>query len=158
VPIYYNHKNTGRPPDERNKYTSKYLDAPWTPLYPFGHGLSYTEFRLSNLRISPTTIRPDGGVEVAVDVENAGPRLGDEVVQLYVRDVVATVTRPVQELRDFQRVTLRPGERRTLQFSLASEQLGFFDREMRWVVEPGAFRVRVAASSVGGLEGSFEVR
>jgi beta-glucosidase len=158
VPIYYNRKNTGRPPDERNKYTSKYLDAPWTPLYPFGHGLSYTQFRLSTLRLSPTAIRPDGRVEVAVDVENAGPRLGDEVVQLYVRDVVASVTRPVQELKGFERVTLAPGERRTLRFSLASEQLGFLDREMKWVVEPGLFRVRVAASSEGGLEGSFEVR
>jgi beta-glucosidase len=158
VPIYYNHKNTGRPPDERNKYTSKYLDAPWTPLYPFGHGLSYTEFRLSGLRLSPTTIRPDGRLEVAVDVENVGRRSGDEVVQLYLRDVAASVTRPVQELKGFQRVTLGPGERRTLRFALGSEHLGLLDREMKWVVEPGLFRIRVATSSEGGLEGSFEVR
>jgi beta-glucosidase len=158
VPIYYNHKNTGRPPDEKNKYTSKYLDAPWRPLYPFGHGLSYTEFTLSGLRLSQATIRPDGRVEVAVDVKNVGRRSGDEVVQLYVRDVVASVTRPVQELKGFQRVTLGPGERRTLRFALGSEHLGFLDREMKWVVEPGLFRVRVATSSEGGQEGSFEVR
>jgi beta-glucosidase len=158
VPIYYNHKNTGRPPDEKNKYTSKYLDTPWTPLYPFGHGLSYTEFRLSNLRVSPAAVRPVAGVAVAVDVENVGRRAGDEVVQLYLRDVVASVTRPVQELKGFQRVTLEPGEKRTLRFSLASEHLGLLDHEMKWIVEPGLFRVRVATSSEGGQEGSFEVR
>jgi beta-glucosidase len=157
VPIYYGHKSTGRPPEERNKYTSKYLDAPWTPLYPFGHGLTYAAFKLSNLRLSQARIRPDGRVLASVDVENVGSRAGDEVVQLYIRDVVASVTRPVQELKGFQRVTLGPGERRTLQFSLASEQLAFLDREMKWIVEPGLFRVRVGTSSEGGLEASFEV-
>jgi beta-glucosidase len=157
VPIYYNHENTGRPADANNKYTSKYLDVPWTPLYPFGHGLSYTEFKLSSLRLSQTRIRPDGQVLVSVDVENVGSRGGDEVVQLYVRDVVASVTRPVQELKGFQRVTLGPGEKRTVKFALASEHLGLLDREMKWVVEPGLFQVRVGTSSEGGLEASFEV-
>jgi len=157
VPIYYNHANTGRPPDEKNKYTSKYLDAPWTPLYPFGHGLSYTQFRLSNLRVEPARLRPDGRAEASVDVENAGSRTGDEVVQLYVRDLVASVSRPVQELEGFERVTLGPGERKTVRFALGPDQLGFFDREMKWVVEPGTFRVRVGTSSEGGLEGALEV-
>ena len=157
VPIYYNHENTGRPPDASHKYTSKYLDVPWTPLYPFGHGLSYTEFKLSSLRLSQTRIRPDGRVLVSVDVENVGSRAGDEVVQLYIRDVVASTTRPVQELKGFQRVTLGPGEKRTVQFALASEHLGFLDRELKWVVEPGLFKVRVGTSSAGGLEASFEV-
>jgi len=157
VPIYYNHENTGRPPDANNKYTSKYLDVPWTPLYPFGHGLSYTEFKLSSLRLSPTRIPPDGRVLVSVDVENVGSRAGDEVVQLYLRDVVASVTRPVQELKGFARVPLGPGEKRTVQFALASEQLGLLDRAMKWVVEPGRFKVRVGTSSEGGLEASFEV-
>jgi beta-glucosidase len=157
VPIYYNHENTGRPPDANNKYTSKYLDVPWTPLYPFGHGLSYTEFKLSSLRLSQTRIRPDGRLLVSVDVENVGSRAGDEVVQLYIRDVVASVTRPVQELKGFQRVTLGPGEKRTVQFALASEHLGLLDREMKWVVEPGLFKVRVGTSSEGGREASFEV-
>jgi len=157
VPLYYNHANTGRPPDENNKYTSKYLDAPWTPLYVFGHGLSYTQFRLSGLRLEPARIRNDGRVDVSVDVENVGWRPGDEVVQLYVRDLVASVARPVQELEGFERVTLGPGERKTVRFALGPDQLGFFDREMKWVVEPGTFRVRVGTSSKGGLEGTLEV-
>jgi len=157
VPLYYDHKNTGRPPDEKNKYTSKYLDAAWTPLFPFGHGLSYTAFELSGLRLSDRRLARDGRITVSVDVQNVGSRAGDEVVQLYVRDVVATVTRPVRELAGFQRVTLRPGEKRTLEFTLGPERLGLYDREMRWVVEPGLFEVRVGTSSEGGLEASFEV-
>ena len=94
---------------------------------------------------------------MSVDVQNVGSRAGDEVVQLYVRDVVATVTRPVRELAGFQRFTLRPGEKRTLEFTLGPERLGLYDREMRWVVEPGLFEVRVGTSSEGGLEASFEV-
>ncbi len=158
APIYYNHKSTGRPPNVKDKYTSMYLDVPWTPLYPFGHGLSYTEFRLSNLQLSQRRITPDGTIEIAVDVENAGKRGGDEVVQLYIQDLVASVTRPVQELKGFQRVTLKPGERRRVQFTLGAAELGFHDREMKWTVEPGEFRVRVSNSSVGGLTGHFEVR
>jgi beta-glucosidase len=157
VPIYYNHANTGRPPDPSNKYTSKYLDAPWTPLYVFGHGLSYTRFRLSNLRVEPARVRPDGHAEVSVDVENVGARPGDEVAQLYVRDLVASVSRPVQELEGFERITLGPGERKTVRFALGSDQLGFLDREMKRVVEPGTFRVRVGTSSEDGLEAALEV-
>jgi len=158
APIYYNHKSTGRPPNVNDKYTSMYLDVPWTPLYPFGHGLSYTEFRLSNLQLSTRQITPDGTIKVAVDVENTGKRGGDEVVQLYIQDVVASVTRPVQELRGFQRITLGPGERRRVEFTLGLADLGFYDRSMKWVVEPGEFRVRVSNSSLGGLTGTFEVR
>lgn len=158
APIYYNHKSTGRPPNVKDKYTSMYLDVPWTPLYPFGHGLSYTEFRLSNLQLSTRQITPDGTIKVAVDVENTGKRGGDEVVQLYIQDVVASVTRPVQELRGFQRVTLGPGERRRVQLTLGPADLGFYDRNMKWVVEPGEFRIRVSNSSLGGLTGTFEVR
>jgi beta-glucosidase len=150
IPIYYNHKNTGRPHDANNKYTSKYLDAPWTPLYPFGYGLSYTQFKLSNLRLSKGL--------VSVDLENTGKREGDEVVQLYVRDVAASVTRPVKELKGFQRVTLKPGEKRTVEFPLASEQLGFWNRENRFVVEPGDFKVTVGTSSEGGLEATLTVK
>src|SRR5262249_21982873 len=138
-PLYYNHMNTGRPADANNKYTSKYLDVSWTPLYPFGYGLSYTQFRLSNLQLSSSTIRPEGDLTVRVDVENTGPRAGDEVVQVYIRDVAASVTRPVKELKGFQRVTLRLGEKRILTFTLTPELLGFYNREMRFVVEPGEF-------------------
>ena len=158
APIYYNHKTTGRPPDEKEHYTSKYLDVPWTPLFPFGHGLSYTEFRLNNLRLGATHMSAGGTLEVSVDVANIGARAGDEVVQLYLQDLVASVTRPVQELRGFQRVTIEPGQTRTITFRVGPPDLGFYDREMKWVVEPGEFRVRVSNSSIGGLTGTFEVR
>jgi beta-glucosidase len=158
VPIYYSHARTGRPPSETDKYTSKYLDAPWTPLYPFGHGLSYTEFRLSGLKLSAGTMAPEGTVTASVVVENVGKRAGDEVVQLYVTDVVRSVSPPVQELKGFQRVSLRPGERRRVTFSLTREHLGFYNRDMMWVVEPGEFRIRASNSSVGGLTVRLEVR
>lgn len=159
-PLYYNHMNTGRPPDANNKYTSKYLDVSWTPLFPFGYGLTYTQFRLSNLRLSASRIRPDGRLTVSVEVENVGHPAGDEVVQLYIRDVAASVTRPVRELKGFQRVTLRPGEKRRLEFLLTPEHLGFYDRQMHFVVEPGEFKVMVGKSSADPHElvASFEVQ
>jgi beta-glucosidase len=157
IPIYYNHKNTGRPPDVKNKYTSKYLDIPVTPLFPFGFGLSYTQFQLTNLKLSAPSIRPDGRLSVSVEVENTGKRAGDEVVQLYIRDVASSRTRPVRELKGFERVTLNAGEKRRAEFTLAPEQLGFYNREMSFIVEPGEFKVYVGNSSVGGLEASFEV-
>lgn len=157
VPIYYNHKNTGRPPDQNNKYSSKYLDIAWTPLYPFGYGLSYTTFQITNLQLSTERIRPDGTVTVSVDCTNTGQRAGDEVVQLYIRDVAASITRPVRELKGFERVTLKAGEKRRVTFTLTPDHLGLWNREMRFVVEPGEFRVFVGNSSVGGLESKFEV-
>jgi beta-glucosidase len=157
IPLYYNYKSTGRPPDPNNKYTSKYLDVPVTPLYPFGYGLSYTRFRIADLRLSARSIRPDGRLTVSVEVENVGKRAGDEVVQLYVRDMAASVTRPVKELRGFERVPLRPGEKRRIEFALAPEHLGFYNRDMRFVVEPGAFKVFVGNNSVDVIEASFDV-
>jgi beta-glucosidase len=157
VPIYYNHMNTGRPPAANSRYNSKYIDLPWTPLFPFGYGLSYTQFKLSDLRLSAQRIRPDGTVKVSVEVENTGRRSGDEVVQLYIRDVASSMTRPVKELKGFERVALRPGEKRQIEFTLAPEQLGFYNRENRFVVEPGDFRVFVGTSSEGGLESGFTV-
>ena len=158
APIYYNHKSTGRPPDPKEKYTSKYLDVPWTPLYPFGHGLSYTQFAIQDLRMASTTIGPADSLTVSVEVANTGKRRGDEVVQLYIQDVVASVTRPVQELRGFKRMTLDPGERRRVEFVLGPKELGFLNQSLKWVVEPGEFRVRMSNSSEGGLTGTFEVR
>jgi beta-glucosidase len=158
VPIYYNHLNTGRPPDANNRYTSKYFDAPWTPQFPFGFGLSYTQFKISNVAISATQIRPDGSIRVTADVENAGKRVGDEVVQLYVRDVAASIARPVKELKGFQRITLQPGQKRSVEFVLRPEHLGFYNREMRFVVEPGEFRVMVGSNSQDVIEKTFEVR
>jgi beta-glucosidase len=157
-PLYYNQTTTGRPPTIE-KYTSKYLDVPVEPVYPFGHGLSYTTFRLSNLRLSAPRINTSGSVEVNVDVENTGQRAGDEVVQLYIRDVAASRVRPIKALKGFSRVTLQPGERRTLTFKLTSAELGFYDEAMRFVVEPGAFKVMAGRSSADPemLEATFEV-
>jgi beta-glucosidase-like glycosyl hydrolase len=157
VPIYYSHLNTGRPASPDDRYTSKYIDAPVTPLFPFGHGLSYTRFRLSDLHQSARGIRADGSLDVHVTVENIGDRAGDEVVQLYNRDIAASVARPVKELRGFERVTLRPGEKRSVQFTLTPRELGFYDRGMRFVVEPEEFRVTVGTSSVWGIEAGFQV-
>ncbi|HEX6057702.1 MAG TPA: beta-glucosidase BglX [Gemmatimonadaceae bacterium] len=155
VPIYYNRKNTGRPPDEQQRFTSKYIDVSWTPLYPFGHGLSYTTFSHGAPRLSAGTMRPGDTLHVEVEVANAGRVAGDEVVQLYLRDEVASVTRPLMELRGFQRVRLAPGERRTVRFALDVQDLAFLDGAMRRVAEPGAFRVLVGGSSATTTEARF---
>jgi beta-glucosidase len=160
IPLYYNHKNTGRPPQADNKYTSKYLDVAWTPLFPFGYGLSYTQFKITNLQLSAQSVPTFQGNDtlmVSVDVENVGKRTGDEVVQLYIRDVVASVTRPVKELKGFQRVTLQRGEKKRLEFALTAKHLGFWNREMRFTVEPGEFKVMVGANSEDLLESTFEI-
>jgi beta-glucosidase len=157
VPIYYNHKNTGRPPNAREKWNSKYIDVSWTPLFPFGHGLSYTTFSYGPLRLSRGSIRGSDTIVVTVDVTNSGARAGTEVAQLYLRDDAATVTRPVRELRGFRRVTLAPGETRTLSFVLRPDDLALYDRAMRRVVEPGTFTVWAGGSSDAPLEGHFRV-
>ncbi len=158
VPIYYNHKNTGRPPSP-DRWTSKYLDIPYTPLFPFGHGLSYTRFEYSDLEISPREVEPKDVVKIKLKVKNIGDREGDEVVQLYVNDVVASVTRPVKELKGFKRITLKPGEEKTVEFVLTLEMLSFLNHEMRRVVEPGLFKVMVGSSSEDiRLTGTFTVK
>ena len=157
VPIYYNHKNTGRPPTAARD-TSKYIDVPHTPLFPFGHGLSYTRFKYSNLRVRHKGTRAAEKFEISMDVENVGDRKGDEIVQLYLRDVVASVTRPVKELKGFKRITLTPGEKKTVSFTLTKELLSFIGRDMKRIVEPGIFMVMVGRSSEDiQLTGSFEV-
>ncbi|MBR7675750.1 glycoside hydrolase family 3 N-terminal domain-containing protein [Streptomyces daliensis] len=160
LPYYYAHENTGRPYDPDNKYTSKYLDLPHGPLYPFGFGLSYTTFEVSDLKLSAasasaSSVRGGGSeVEATVRVENTGRRKGDEVVQLYVRDKVASLAQPVRRLRGFERVTLKPGESRTLTFALGAEDLGFHtndpDGELR--VEPGEFEVYAGTSAEASLK------
>jgi beta-glucosidase len=134
-----------------------YLEAPREPLWPFGHGLSYASFTLTNVRVTPAAIAPDGRATVTVDVTNTGTRAGDEVVQVYVRDVVRLVTRPVRELRAFERVTLAAGEKKTLSFTLGPAALALVDRGMKRVVEPGRFNVIVGTSSVGGATVHFDV-
>ena len=156
VPLYYNHRNTGRPPDANNKYTSKYIDVPVTPRYPFGYGLSYTTFGYSNLKLSAARARVSDTITATVTVTNSGGREGTEVVQLYVRDEVASVSRPVRELKAFRRVTLKPGESRAVDLRVAVRDLWFIGLDMKPVVEPGTFRVYVGPNSAEGLEATFE--
>jgi beta-glucosidase len=157
VPIYYSHKPTGRPPAENDHFTSKYIDVPWTPLWAFGHGLSYTNFEYHNLRLSPGTLSARDSVVVSIDVTNSGGRPGDDVVQLYLRDDAASVARPVRLLKGFHRLTLQPGESQTVTFQLRPDDLALYDLTMRKVVEPGSFTVFVGGSSTGGVEGRFQV-
>jgi beta-glucosidase len=157
VPIYYNHRNTGRPPNKDNKYTSKYNDVPWTPLYPFGHGLSYTTFRYGTPRLSASTMRPGDSIRVDVDVTNSGKVAGDEVVQLYIRDDVGSVTRPVQELRGFRRVSLKPGETRTISFAVGVQDLAFHNADLARVAEPGSFLLLVGGSSANTTKLPFRM-
>jgi beta-glucosidase len=157
VPLYYNHRNTGRPADPNSKYTSKYIDVPVTPRYPFGFGLSYTTFAYRDLQIGTPRVREGDTLTATVTVANTGTREGTEVVQLYVRDEVASVARPVRELKAFRRVTLKPGESRAVELKVAVRDLAFYGLDMKPVVEPGTFRVYVGPSSAEGLEARFEV-
>jgi beta-glucosidase len=158
VPIYYNHEPTGRPCDATGKYNSRYRDiASCAPLYPFGHGLSYTSFAVGDLRLSSATVSPRGRLTASVDVTNTGDRAGDEVVQLYLHDPVASISQPVRRLRGFERVTLRPGEKRTVSFTLDRGDFGFYDNRGRFVVEPGRVNVYAGNSSAADLTASFTV-
>jgi len=148
LPVYYGRKPTS---------FRSYLDMTREPLFPFGHGLSYTTFKLDNLRVDPEKIGPGGRATVTVDVTNTGARSGDEVVQLYIRDKVASVTRPVKELRGFERVTLAPGEKKTVRLSLGPEALRLTDENMKRIVEPGLFDVLVGTSSTSLTTASLEV-
>lgn len=158
VPIYYNFKNTGRPGKADDKYTSKYIDVSNTPLYPFGYGLSYTTFSYSGLTVNPPAIDRSGSITATVVITNTGRRKGEEVVQWYIQDVVASVTRPVKELKGFQRVALEPGEKKTVTFTIKAEDLSFYGPDMKPVVEPGLFKIYVGGNSVDVLEGKFELK
>jgi beta-glucosidase len=159
VPIYYNHEPTGRPCDATSKYNSRYRDLPsCSPLYEFGYGLSYTTFSISNLRLNAASVRKNGSVTASVDVTNTGTRRGDEVVQLYLHDPVASISQPVRRLRGFQRVTLDPGQKRTVTFSVDRDDFGFYDNQGRFVVEPGRIDLYAGDSSAADLTKSFTVR
>ena len=157
VPLHYDHKQTGRPPVDTLKYTSKYIDFPWTPLYPFGHGLSYTTFAYGEPRLDRAALRSVDTLTVSVTVTNTGTRAGAEVVQLYVRDDVATVTRPVRQLRGFEKLELAPGETRTVTFRLGPDALSYYGPDLTPVVEPGWFTVFVGGSSAATQSAKFEV-
>ena len=161
VPIYYNHKNTGRPLGNNDgkfeKFKSNYIDVRNEPLYPFGYGLSYTEFTYSNLKLSSNQFNSNGSIEVSVDVVNTGNYDGKEVVQLYVRDLVGSVTRPVKELKGFQKIELKKGETKTVTFKLSAEDLKFYDSNLDFVAEPGDFEVFVGTNSDTNLKSKFEL-
>ena len=157
VPMYYNYRNTGRPPVDRQKYTGNYIDVSWTPQFPFGHGLTYTTFEYRNLRVSRDAIRGNETLTVTVEVANIGGREGTDVAQLYLRDDAASVTRPVRELRGFRRVAVQPGQTQTVQFVLRPDDLAFLDRDLRRVVEPGTFTLWAGGSSAATLQARFRV-
>lgn len=157
VPIFYNHKNSGRPIVKDDKYTSRYIDAPNEPLFPFGFGLSYTQFAYSNLSVNPARLTGDMQLEIRVDVKNTGTVTGTETVQLYVRDLVGSVTRPVKELKGFKQIIIKPGEVQTVTFTLTRESLSFYNRDMKWVTEPGKFLVFVGTDSQNTIETGFEL-
>jgi beta-glucosidase len=194
VPVYYNHKNTGRPADSNHlscldviisdsdvdgsikeyaemvkadlytvstqnisNFSSRYKDVPVTHLYPFGFGLSYTEFAYSDMKLNSRSIHADEKLTVRVKIKNVGKRAGDEIVQLYIRDMVGSVSRPVRELKGFRRISLLPGEEKEVVFELGNEELGFYNSNIEFVTEPGRFKVYVGPDSVRTLEDYFDV-
>ncbi len=172
IPLYYNHNNTGRPATKKETLldkieveagqtslgcTSFYMDAGFDPLFPFGYGLSYTTFQYNNLKLSATEFTSKGQIEVTFDLKNTGKYEGTEVAQLYVRDKVGSVTRPVKELKRFTRVTLKPGETKNISFALPVEELAFWNIDMKKVVEPGDFTLWVGTNSQEGISADFKV-
>lgn len=157
IPLYYAHKSTGRPPSGDERYASGYIDEHWAPLYPFGFGLSYTSFSYSAPRLSAQRLASTQALAVTVTVTNTGARSGDEIVQLYLRDDVASVTRPVRQLRGFRKVYLAPGEARELTFTLDQEDFALLDSDFSPVVEAGTFTVFVGADSTTENQARFEL-
>jgi beta-glucosidase len=157
IPIYYSHRNTGRPQagDVFEKFKSNYLDSPNSPLFPFGYGLSYTTFEYSDVALSSTTLSAGGTLEAKVTVSNTGESDGEEVVQLYIRDVVTSITRPVKELKGFQKIFLKVGESKEVSFTLSEEDLKFYNYDLDFVAEPGEFIVFIGTSSVETNEARF---
>jgi beta-glucosidase len=147
IPIYYNHKNTGRPFDDANKYTTKYLDVDNEPLYPFGYGLSYAKFGYGDVTLSSDKMTSDGKITVSVTVSNTGKYTGVETVQMYIRDKVGSITRPVKELKGFKQITLKPGESQNVLFDITDADLKFYDADLKYVVEPGEFEVFIGGNS-----------
>jgi len=158
IPIYYNHKNSGRPSNDSDHYTSKYLDLPSSPLYPFGYGISYTTFAYSQLALNSKALKGSDTLVATVMIKNTGNRAGEEVVQLYIHDEEASLTRPVKELKGFTKISLLPGETKQVRFTLSRDQLKFYNGSSGWTVEPGKFKVIVGPSSAAGLETEFEYK
>ena len=160
LPIYYNHFNTGRPaPNESaTNYVSAYIDLKNSPKFPFGYGLSYTTFDYSDLKLSTKKLKSSETLEVTMTIKNSGKFTGEEVVQLYIRDKVGSVVRPILELKDFQKIKLNAGESKTVRFNIDKEKLSFYNNEVNWVVEPGDFDLMIGSSSADiRLKDSFEL-
>ena len=159
VPVYHSQLNTGRPynNEEFSKFKSNFLDIPNEPLYPFGYGLSYTSFGFGDVQLSASSAKNGQKIKASITVTNTGKTDGEEVVQLYIRDVVASISRPMKELRGFQKVSLKAGESKTLSFEIGSEQLGFYNSALRWVVEPGDFKILIGPNSRDLKEANFKV-
>lgn len=154
VPVYYNHKPSG----ERSNWKGDYIEISSSPLFSFGYGLSYTNFKYDNLNIMPGHISCSGQVEISADIKNTGNLTGDEVVQLYINDVQAEITRPVKELKGFKRIVLGPGQKKKITFMLPIIQLGFYNEDMKYIVEPGTMKVMIGSSSDDiRLTGKFEI-
>ena len=147
IPVYYNHKNTGRPFDEKNKFTSKYIDIPNEPLYPFGYGLSYTTFEYGDITLSKTNLKGNETLTVSTTVTNTGRYPGEETVQLYIGDPVASISRPVKELKGFRKIFLQPGEKKEVSFTVTTEDLKFYNADLKYVWEPGEFIIYVGPNS-----------
>jgi beta-glucosidase len=160
VPIYYSHKNTGRPLAEGkwfSKFRSNYLDVSNDPVYPFGYGLSYTTFNYSDIKLSNTTLQGNGSITASVTVTNTGTRQGKEVVQLYIRDLVGSITRPVKELKGFQKIELKPGESKKVDFRITQNDLKFYNADLKYVAEPGDFKVFIGGNSRDVKEAGFSL-
>jgi len=159
VPVYYNHLNTGRPnPKWFTKFTSNYLDVPNEPLFPFGYGLSYTTFNYSPMTLSSNSMSASGSIQASVTVTNTGSREGAEVVQLYIRDLVGSIARPVQELKGFERINLKPGESRQVTFTIDADLLKFYNKDLDYVCEPGDFEVMIGTDSRNVQRKQFTLR
>ena len=157
IPIYYDHFNTGRP--GVGEYKGNYVDAPITPLYPFGYGLTYTKFEYGKVEVSPEKLNMSGTLTAKVEVKNTGSRAGTEVVQLYIRDIAASAgPRPVRELKGFQKIKLEPGESKDVTFTLSTHDLGYFDTAGHWLVEPGKFQLWICKDSASGKPVDFELQ
>ncbi|WP_322614545.1 beta-glucosidase BglX [Pseudomonas sp. BIC9C] len=159
IPTYYNHLTIGRPftPGKPGNYTSQYFDDTTGPLYPFGYGLSYTEFSLSDMALSSTTLNKTGKLDASVTVKNTGKRDGETVVQLYIQDVAGSMIRPIKELKNFQKVMLKAGEQKVVHFTITEDDLKFYNTQLKYAAEPGKFNVQIGLDSVDVTQQSFEL-
>jgi len=149
IPIYYNHYNTGRPAHADNdvNYTSAYIDLLNSPKFAFGHGLSYTTFKYSNLKLNRKSMLKNGSITISFDLQNTGDYAGEEVAQLYLRDVVSQPVRPVKELKDFKKLMLQPGEKKTVTFTITKDKLAFYNDKLDWITQPGEFNLMIGSAS-----------